>query len=323
MERRNDLEYQCEERPKKEKYLSCHDLENGVIFFSDGVKHCCGLNKLGKEQNMIDYKQDMNLTIEEVIRQKEKIIRDNKCGKQTMCTFCDRLREGYWNVDKKVRQINFSLDYACNLRCQYCDKWKSAYTNKNQRFISEMMSELKKCELVDIWFPILYSSGELSILKNRKRILDSMQDYNMCIFSNATKYQDEIMEKLSNSSSCIVISLDCGTRETYKIIKGVDLFENVCNNINRYCKNNIKVVLKYIIMENNISKDDFEGFFNICEQNNVKDIIISKDFYQEESFRNLKKASLSFMRDAVRRKINVYIDGVYDIFEKTYGIKFG
>lgn len=322
MRRWNDFENVSGESQKKEKYLSCHDLENGLIFFSDGVKHCCGLNKLGKEQKMIGYKQNMHLTIEEVIRQKEKIIEDNKCGKQTMCTSCDRLKEGYWNVDKKVRQINFSLDYVCNLKCQYCEKWGNDYTDKDQRDISEMMSELEECDLVDISFPILYSSGELSILKNRKRLLDSMQNYDICIFSNATKYQDEIMEKLLNSSSCIVISLDCGTRETYKIIKGVDLFETVCKNINRYCENGAKVVLKYIVMKNNISKNDFEGFFNICAQNNIKDIIISKDFYQIESFQNLKKASLSLMSGAVRRKMNIYVDGVYDVFDKIYGMKF-
>lgn len=322
MERLNDLENLSGETQKREKYLSCHDLENGVIFLSDGVKHCCGLNKLGNEQKMIEYKQNMNFTIEEVIRQKETIIKDNKCGKQTMCTSCDRLKDGYWNVDKKVRQINFSLDYVCNLKCQYCEKWDSAYTDKDQRQIPEMMSELEECDLVDISFPILYSSGELSILKNRKLLLDSMQDYDMCIFSNATKYQDEILEKLLKSSSCIVISLDCGTRETYKIIKGIDLFENVCKNIKQYCENGAKVVLKYIVMENNISKDDFEGFFNICDQNNIKDIIISKDFYQKESF-YLKKASLSLLRGAVRRKMNIYVDGVYDVFEKIYGMKFG
>lgn len=322
MRRWKNFENVSEESQKKEKYLSCHDLENGLIFFSDGVKHCCGLNKLGIEQKMIDYKQNMHLTIEEVIRQKEKIIEGNKCGKQTMCTSCDRLKEGYWNVDKKVRQINFSLDYVCNLKCQYCDKWDNDYTDKEQRDISEMMSELEECDLVDISFPILYSSGELSILKNRKKILDSMQNYDICIFSNATKYQDEIMEKLLNSSSCIVISLDCGTRETYKIIKGVDLFETVCKNINRYCANGAKVVLKYIVMKNNISKNDFEGFFNICVQNNIKDIIISKDLYQIESFRNLKKASLSLMSGAARRKMNIYVDGVYDVFDKIYGMKF-
>lgn len=236
--------------------------------------------------------------------------------KKTICTSCNRLQEGEWFREKKIRQVNFSLDYACNLKCKYCDKWEKKYTNKKQREISEIMKELEKCEQVKIMYPILYSSGEISILSKRDDILESLNKYDICIFSNATKYQDAILEKLLNSFSCLVVSLDCGTRETYKKIKGADLFETVCNNIKMYSEKGAQVVLKYIIMENNNNKDDLDGFFQVCQESGIDNVIISKDFYQKEDIEVLKKTTIKFIHSALRKNINVYVDGVYDILKK-------
>lgn len=322
MNENNNTELFKNNSERKEKYRSCHDLENGIILFSDGVKHCCGLNKLGEKQKLISYGENMESTIREVLEQKKSIIQDNLCGKKTMCTSCNRLQEGEWFHEKKIRQVNFSLDYVCNLKCQYCDKWKKNYTNKKQRDIPKIMKELEECEQVEMLYPILYSSGEISILNKRNEILKSLNKYNTCIFSNATKYQNAILEKLLNSFSCLVVSLDCGTRETYKKIKGVDLFEVVCNNIKMYSEKGAQVVLKYIVMENNINKEDSDGFFQICQESRIDNVIISKDFYQKENIEELKKTTIKLIHSALRRDINVYIDGVYDIFEKIYNMHF-
>lgn len=308
-------------KDEKELYCSCHDLENGMILFSDGVKHCCGLNELGEDQTLIEYENSLEKTVEKLIEEKKKIIRDNCLGKKTMCTGCSRLVKGNWDKEKKIRQLNFSLDYICNLKCQYCEKWSKKYTALEKKNIDKMMDELNGSSNVDIRFPILFSSGEISILPNRADILKALSSYNVCFFSNATKYQDDINEKITKTNSCIVVSLDCGTRETYKRIKGVDLFETVCHNIKLYSANSEHVILKYIVTEENLNQEDIEGFLNICSQCNIHRIIISRDFYKPDSSEDIKSAVIRIVYQALKMNLKVYTDGVYEACNNMFRIE--
>lgn len=310
------------ENEKKEKYLSCHDLENGIILFSGGIRHCCGLNKNGEPQELIPYESDMEQTIQNVIEQKKQVIERNIQGKKTFCTSCKNLREGYWNTQKKIRQINLSLDHICNLKCQYCNKWDEVYVCQNSIDIPSLMEQFEKSKMVELKYPILYSSGEISIQPRINTILNSIGKYDVCFFSNATKYREEIHDKIKEKYSCLVVSLDCGSRETYKTIKGVDLFDLVCKNIEKYCSDGGKVILKYIVMENNISSKDFKGFLELCLKNNIKTILISRDFNSAGTNIKLKAASVQLIYQAMGKNICCYTDGIYNVFERDFGLMY-
>ncbi len=307
---------------KKKKYISCHDLENAIILLSDGVKHCCALNPNGISQEIIPYEDSIEQTIQTIIERKKHIIQDNIHGKKTFCTGCKLLKEGHWSVQKRIRQINLSLDYLCNLKCRYCIKWETQYIRRNRLDIPDLMQQLKACQAVDLMYPVLYSSGEITIQPKIKPILDSLEEYDVCIFSNATKYQQDIANKIKKTANCLVVSLDCGTKETYKRIKGVDFFDTVCRNIEKYCMNGGNVILKYILMEDNIGQDDLNGFIELCMKNRIANILMSRDFNSEEINKKLKSVAAKLAYKAIKENIHVFTHGIYDIYTHAFNVNY-
>jgi len=309
---------------EKEKYVSCHDLEYGILLFSNGIKHCCDLNDNGISQNIIPYENnnDIEKTIRKVIEQKKQVIQNNINGKKTFCTHCKHLKEGYWSKQKKIKQINLSLDCICNLKCQYCDKWELQYIQRNKLDIPNLMRRLETCPSVDLIYPVLYSSGEISIQPNMNEILDSLNDYDVCFFSNATKYNFRLLEKIKKKANCLLVSIDCGTSETYKKLKGVNLFNMVCRNIEKYSLNGGNVILKYIITEENTNQDDLDGFMELCVKNKIESILISRDFCTKEINDKLKSAAVKLAYKANKNRIRYYIDGVYNIYSDSFHINY-
>lgn len=320
----DESEVRISDKEEKIKYVSCHDLEYGILLFSDGIKHCCNRNSYGTIQDIILYENDHNITntIQKVIEQKKQIIQDNIDGKETICTNCKYLKEGLWLKEKKVRQINLSLDYLCNLRCKYCDKWEMKYVKQNEFDVINLMKCLENSPLVDITYPVLYSSGEISIQPNINEILEALKNYDVCYFSNATKYNSRLAEKIETKANCLVVSLDCGTSETYKKIKGIDFYDTVCRNIEKYSLHGGNVILKYIVMEENTNQEDLDGFIELCVKNRIKSIIISKDFNDKKIDNKIKNAAAKLAYKAYQEKIRYYFDGIYDIYSNQFNVNY-
>lgn len=301
------------------KYVSCHELEEAAILFSDGITHCSeyASNKMKKwEKIKLDYNQYKNIDelMKRLVEQKKRIIQDNIEGKLTICTQCPKLHEGYWKTDKLIRQINLSLDSSCNLRCCYCYKRDQEHFVRKQRDIVELIKKIKKSSLTKIEYPILYSSGEIAIQPNLSAIIEEIEEYEVCIFSNGTIFDHELLKIIQKTGSFMLISIDSGTKETYRKIKGVDLFEQVYENIKKYIFCGGKIVLKYILLEENVGNDDLTGFIQMCKQLHIYNIRISSDFGQGNISSSVKNAFIKLAYMAQKNGINVYTHDVYEIY---------
>ncbi|WP_270564199.1 radical SAM protein [Clostridium beijerinckii] len=299
----------------KEKYISCDYLENGLVAFTDGIYHCCGdqdttnyadLPIIPYDNNLFE---DVDTFVLNFLEQKKQIINDINSGKNTFCTGCRYLREDYWHKTKKIRLLDYSLDDKCNLRCTYCYKKENGYKHKSVIDVNKMITGFKTCHLVSDQAQVIYACGEVSIQPKADEIISNLQDYEVAFLSNATKYNAKLHDIIKKHSSSIVISLDSGTRETYKRIKGVDLFDKVCENIKKYSSDGGNVILKYIIMEENSNKADLDGFIDICKKSNVKNIRISRNWFEAEIKNNIKTAAMQLAYKAKRNNIACYNDG--------------
>ncbi|WP_270564197.1 radical SAM protein [Clostridium beijerinckii] len=299
----------------KEKYISCDYLEYGLEALSDGVYHCCG------DQNTEDYAklpimpyddtlfEDVDAFILRFIEQKRQIINGINNGKHTSCTGCPYLREDYWHKTKKIRRLNYSLDHACNLKCSYCYKKKNGYKHTSSLDVNKIITKFKTSKFISVEHPVIYSSGEISVQSDADEIISNLQEYEVAYISNGTRYNANLHNMIKKTSSSILISLDSGTRETYKRIKGVDLFDKVCENIKKYSSDGGNVILKYIIMEDNLNKADLDGFIDICKKSNVKNIRISRNWYEAEVTDKIKTAAIQLVYKAKRNNIFYYNDG--------------
>jgi hypothetical protein len=75
-----------------------------------------------------------------------------------------------------------------------------------------------------------------------------------------------------------VLSLDCGTKETFSRIKRSDAFDVVVENLRKYHDAGANIHLKYIIIsENSEHDDDLRGFIRLAGEIGAKSIRISCD----------------------------------------------
>lgn len=305
----------------KEKYVSCEYLEQGMIMCSQGVLHCCG--KISEDFVDTDrmkygelFENDPDQFIQKFIDEKKQIIAGNRAGEVTKCTGCSYMKEGYWFKDKKIRYIDFSFDNTCNFRCIYC----FTVRHDDYQFVTDidevdMIKKVLDSKHVDIQKQLIYSSGEIAIQPNVEKILDLLDKFDLSVFTNASLYNKHIHDIIKRDNCSMVISVDSGTRETFKKVKGVDLFHVVWKNIGKYAEDNGNVILKYILMEDNYDNQNLDGFIELCKEHGIKHIRISRNWHYDgdKIERGVLEASMRLMRRAKKAGLITHNDGVTQI----------
>jgi len=193
----------------------------------------------------------------------------------------------------------------CNLNCSYCffiDK------RNKQNHVSAPYSVLPSIEFLlnnkDILLTkdceFCWGGGESTILPEFDTVTRLLADegYKQILNTNGTVYSEGWAYVLSKFGETFFnISVDAGTPETYKKIKGKDLFDVVWSNIAKYqssAKSKYSFRAKFLIMESNREKIEIENFVSKCLENNVKLIEIAvtgKDIISKFSKENLEMAS--------------------------------
>lgn len=56
------------------------------------------------------------------------------------------------------------------------------------------------------------------------------------VYTNGTILSKTLLEAMINNKASVMISIDAGTKESFNIIKGKNLFEKVVKNIDKYAK---------------------------------------------------------------------------------------
>lgn len=91
-------------------------------------------------------------------------------------------------------------------------------------------------------------------------------------------YKDYIEKALTeNENFSVQISVDSGTAETYRKVKGQNGFSIVWNTIRNYCRSGKRVFVKYIMFSYNSSKKEIDSFIDLCNNAGVKNISVSAE----------------------------------------------
>lgn len=259
----------------------CNSLMRDINFEPDFIQPCCdvrGVNKVpqfpfsGGKLNMQEY-ADYITNIFPAIQKGE------------MCKNCPNLVDiSTENYDFLMKFDTVSINvnrYLCNCKCTYCSLWKKpAVCHYDLRasieslFDNHMLS--KKC-----YFS--WGGGEPSIFNQFEEISDfiSQKGHYQYVHTNAIIYSKTFEKILHNKLGKINISLDSGTPQKYKQIKGVDKFVKVVENIKNYrlaCRDPFQIDLKYIIFEQNNELAEIEKFIRLCHALDIKSIEFSFDF---------------------------------------------
>ena len=105
------------------------------------------------------------------------------------------------------------------------------------------------------------------------------------IYSNSTKYSLAIDKFLTTGKAILTTSIDAGTIETFKKIRGIKGMNKVFENLERYylaAKNGI--IIKYILTEENSSNHEINSFIKLLEKHKLFDCSFQiSTSYKDES----------------------------------------
>lgn len=265
-------------------YLSCNSLENVVIVENQGLLLCCNLEGIRNAAPCVPWEASEHETVKSFVKRRDAYIENlQKQHTKGPCDNCPDLCMLPWNAERRVNILSLSLSYPCQLSCIYCNlptcgknfpnreiELKKAYSVD----IKKLIIALKEVGKLQPSEPVQISGGEITIYPKREELLNVLSEYPLQIFTNAIIFDEKIAELAArNDGSFLNVSVDAGTRETYGLVKGLDVYEKVCETLKKYRDKGSHILLKYIILPENCTKDNFDGFASLVK--NISPISVS------------------------------------------------
>jgi pyruvate-formate lyase-activating enzyme len=277
------------------KYKSCWQIETCMYYDSRPelrcLKFCCsdfGKNR-SPESEICGDAHDK--TVHNFYAMRDSTIEELNLPagdtSKSPCSGCKNVVDGLWCVKKRIRLLSFVPRSLCNFKCSYCVSPLGPIDDSFTADVEESLEYLrfmKKNNIIDTETLIHLAAGEITVHPLRDKILAELQDNPCWIFTNAGVYNIKIGEMLSMGKTRLYPSIDAGTRETFKKIKGVDLFDKVCENLGKYSADGF-VHLKYIVLPGvNDSDADIEGFVDLCGRLKIRAVDIVRDLHNLNAF---------------------------------------
>ncbi len=286
---------------KKKKYLDCYMMKHSLHFFYDEIRMCCSNvsgpvlypNYVGSD---VDWNYVYNVR-KKYIKKINSFFSKKDCPDE--CIGCfevplalkDKKVENIPNVVEKVYFHNFM---SCNAKCSYCTyaEVERGYKYKVLPLVKSLIDEKILSQNACIYM----SGGEITIYPEFEELLSLLISYlnsKIEIITSGIKYCASIEEAFIQNKLTMLLSLDSGTRETYKKIKNVDSYESVIDNLRRYttASENAKqyITLKYILVDGiNDNIDELTAFFNVVSELGVKNVRLDVDFQKYSLSNNVK-----------------------------------
>ena len=279
----------------------CHKLETSLHFLPRDIKFCCSCAE-GPGIKIEDVNKIDKITIEKA---KRKLINQLKKGEiPKECKGCIEYKEtkplyktlwGTLFVKEKLEPISYIIvDHykQCDCNCIYCSQKYLVDEKNNYYQLLPLIKQLYKYSMIDKNnLKVEFQGGNISCLNEFDELIEEFKKHNctkFAILTNGIKYMPQLENLSNNPESFVCISLDCGTKESFKTIKNVDAFEQTIENIKRLKENsNIHIALKYIVIKGvNDNTDEIKAFLNIANNLQIKSIIFDIDY--RDTLLNLK-----------------------------------
>ncbi|WP_295765440.1 radical SAM protein [uncultured Oscillibacter sp.] len=185
------------------------------------------------------------------------------------CRQCFTYHDTYIYSSLKLNSFDFSFRGWCNYKCEYCSANHPDWKGYNDRFsLEEYLIELERRGLSNDIFSVLFAVGEPTLNEKRFGLYEHCRErqYFLDVFSNCSVFDEELFKLAGEIPVIIRKSFDAGTPETYAKIKGVDRWEKMLGNVERYLEAPyLALNPKYLFVPNvNDNEKDIKGFAKMC-----------------------------------------------------------
>ena len=279
----------------KNKRWSCVDLHGSVFLAPNQIRTCCKRFFIDGEMKgdvVLLNSSDIDSTgimINKVLDAKKKLYASINKGEKTECDGCPFLEFKEWGSfdDFKINKLSFEYHSVCNLKCTYCsDTYYGGMTEMYDvdAFIGNLIDE----NLLAENSLIIWGGGEPVLDKNFpahiQLIVDKLPRTVHRVITNSVTFSEKICELLSEGKVSIFTSIDAGTEETFKKVRGMNRLYRVMDNVGKYASVNPKnVTIKYIFTDGNGAIEEIIAFVDLIRKYKLFhcNFQISSDFKEE------------------------------------------
>src|SRR5688572_8742689 len=295
------------------EYVSCEWIESRLVLDQKILKFCCiGHSGPKGYVPVCDY-DGGELPVEKILAARKKLIEDNNSGKETLCTGCHFLQKKDWKAERKttalIDQVYVSSFSICNLHCRYCFVYLDEFTSVSNVAgypLLPVFEELIEKGHLDPHGYIEWGGGEPTIVKGFAEIMRMLMrtGHSQQVHTSSVKFSPELAEGLRLGKVRAVTSVDAGTRESYKEVKGRDRFEIVWENVEKYARTGGDMTVKYILRHNNSNAENVRQFVARCRAAGVKKVVLTPDFREiaQEQVSEETIYAFALMVDEARRQ---------------------
>lgn len=310
---------------RSKEYASCKWIEGGLSFVPGQIKVCPNCIKCGGTPGLVQFTRPY-FPISQILEARKLIIHANQNGGFNNCKTCPFLKKRIWTPRKYLfDRICIAHFTSCNLACGYCH----ATAEKKQQAPFSSVIPLKPTfewlienEYLSPKSVVMWGGGEPTINKEFENLLAFLADHGAIsqVYTNGTILSDVLLKNMRSNKASIMISLGAGTKTTYKIIKGKNLFDQVIHNIEKYAEaNNFNIILKMILCREN--KNEVDAFLNIAQQNNVRIVCYDILMYQNRVDQEIVDAAAFLRHESMRRGIEARIGEVGAIYNPADNVE--
>lgn len=281
------------------KYYSCDIIETGFDAQIRSIDLCC---RISSDQNinsrikLINNYNGEKIDWNAFLKIKQYVKNEFKKGDiPFQCKNCIYLKKDEWSNENYIQAVNINNWVKCNAKCIYC--FRQQYNPVKAYNIYPVFKSMIENKLLRVGGPITISGGEPTINREFDKLLNLFLKHKMVcinILTNAIKYNKTIEKGLKSGQVTIVVSTDSGTRNMYKLVKGVDKHNQVWSNLKKYSQKAIYAVFvktKYIVIPQiNDKEEDVFAWLEQNVQNNIKYVYLDIEIEWFYSNQNNKEA---------------------------------
>jgi molybdenum cofactor biosynthesis enzyme MoaA len=292
------------------EHWTCDYLETGLLFFRGRIDACCVTHhgNLG-HATLVQTFGGTYFPLEEVLDARRRIHAQlQEADGYPSCRGCVKL------VKRKPRKPNYFFDYVvfahhthCNLRCRYCDSAEPDFSRvERPPNIFPVIKDLHARKLLAPNSEIGWSGGEPTLLDEFDELstflarIGARQD----LHTNGVLLSRAAMQWIPKSLNRMYISVDAGTRGTYQLLKGADVFEQVWENIARYISvGGRRVLPKMILMKENLA--EVALFVKLSHKAGAGTVVCDLNYKDEHLDDDCVEAAVIMLEECARRGVRM------------------
>ena len=276
-------------------FKTCKDLEDSLYIAPNEIRACCKRffhkGKMRGDAKLLDIIDGKTPGTDNLIKGRQKLFDEIQENKNEQCLGCPFLKKVNEKpiISNQIKHLSIEHHSVCNLRCNYCSEiyWGGKKSKYN---VVEFIKYLNNSGSFDDCNQVVWGGGEPTLDKSFELILEEINKnanpklYHR-VFTNAVRYSEAVAKFLAQGLIKISTSIDAGTEETFKLVRGRPKFINVFENLQKYANINPKqVTVKYIFTDENCSENELSSFVETCIKYNLEkcNFQISLNFKKEK-----------------------------------------